>query len=720
MDHPRNGRGSLLNLNRILKATVLIVFQLSTTNAFAEDALQQAVLSGIFQDVERAIRNGADVNAQDSDGRTALLNAALGYPRLKVIDALLKAGADVNAKDISGITALIWAVHPVGASNPDVVSLLLKAGADVNAKDGTGTTALMEALRHVEASNLEVVSLLLKAGADVNAKDNTGATALMEASSPDVVSLLLKAGADVKAKDNGGYTALMYALYHQNTRVTDALLKAGADVNAKGNDGVTALMAAALANQPEVINALIKAGADINAKSSNGATALMNAAYNNQNPKVIDALLRAGADVNAKSNNGGTALLNAALRNQNLEVTDALLKAGANVNVKNNAGITALMLAAGSNGPDVVSLLLKAGSDASAKDNTGLTALAYASGRNFAFLNTSAYRQLLAATQGDKTVQGSASRTFSLLVSVNVPGARVFVDGKEVAGSTPSVTVGNHRVQVIAGGYQPYDGAFTIDKPTQLTITLQPLKGTSNLTTQTPNPQRYASGSCVPEVDCTWEFQFSSFYSISLTNLSSRPRHLKVYVYSTENILLGDRDYEVHLGPYVDGVSSDHDSDHGLIAVEAKPAHFAYRVIELPDDRAQSAQDNSTQTQKSENQSKQKERTSDPSSLIGMWAGMDASDSFKELYFYKFDDDGTYSWGPQDQRESGTYTATGTQFILNHTATQDAGEEEPEDSPTGDETLQWTISGDTLTVTVNGLVSTYERRDSLPEWPSYP
>ena len=55
-----------------------------------------------------------------------------------MISLLLQAGADVNAKDRDGNTALILAA----AENPTVVSVLLKAGADVNAKDRDGNTAL--------------------------------------------------------------------------------------------------------------------------------------------------------------------------------------------------------------------------------------------------------------------------------------------------------------------------------------------------------------------------------------------------------------------------------------------------------------------------------------------------------------------------------------------------------------------------------------------------
>jgi ankyrin repeat protein len=72
---------------------------------------------------------------------------------------LIKAGADVNAKDEGGVTALMLASSD---GHKEMVKMLIKAGADVNAKDKNGKTALMRAS---ERGRKEIVKMLIKAGA---------------------------------------------------------------------------------------------------------------------------------------------------------------------------------------------------------------------------------------------------------------------------------------------------------------------------------------------------------------------------------------------------------------------------------------------------------------------------------------------------------------------------------------------------------------------------
>jgi uncharacterized protein len=133
--------------------------------------LVQLAGSGTAQQVQDAIKNGADLNAADSNGKTALM-AATFNPDSAVLTALLKAGASVNAKEHDGGTALMYAA----VSNPPaVITTLLKAGANVNDQDKDGGTPLIWAA--LFNPNPDVILILLKAGADPKAKTSEGKTA---------------------------------------------------------------------------------------------------------------------------------------------------------------------------------------------------------------------------------------------------------------------------------------------------------------------------------------------------------------------------------------------------------------------------------------------------------------------------------------------------------------------------------------------------------------
>lgn len=81
--------------------------------------------------------DGADVNAQNGNGSTALMYAAFSG-KASVAEVLLKAGANVNHTNNNGHTALMSAAAH-GYRN--TLTLLLQSGADPTAKDGDGVSA---------------------------------------------------------------------------------------------------------------------------------------------------------------------------------------------------------------------------------------------------------------------------------------------------------------------------------------------------------------------------------------------------------------------------------------------------------------------------------------------------------------------------------------------------------------------------------------------------
>lgn len=118
-----------------------------------------------------------DVKATNTIGRNALHEAASASEyapsRLPLVNALIEHGADVNAVDKNGTTALMIAAN---LAHADVVKRLIAAGADIHARDDDGRTALMEAAGSLD-NQVEMVTVLLQRGADKELRDKDGRTA---------------------------------------------------------------------------------------------------------------------------------------------------------------------------------------------------------------------------------------------------------------------------------------------------------------------------------------------------------------------------------------------------------------------------------------------------------------------------------------------------------------------------------------------------------------
>lgn len=97
---------------------------------FKNKPMINAAKGGNAEKVKLLLEKGADVDAKDNSGNTALIYAAVNG-HIETVKILVEKGADVNAEDKDGLTALFWAYKK---GYPDIELFLIDKGAIVNAR----------------------------------------------------------------------------------------------------------------------------------------------------------------------------------------------------------------------------------------------------------------------------------------------------------------------------------------------------------------------------------------------------------------------------------------------------------------------------------------------------------------------------------------------------------------------------------------------------------
>ena len=377
-------------VSAVLAATVAVAAEAPRV----VDATKRLDLAG----VQTLIRDGADVNAVEVDGTSALHWAARAGDRA-IVDALLEAGADTSAMNRYGVTPLSLAVE---LGDPMVVQRLLDAGAETRQVGPDGQAVLMVAAR---TGIVPVIEQLVAHGADANARDSwMGETALMwaaAANNADAVRALVAMGADVNASSftvtypeqepaepsnyvasavpPGQWTPLMYAARENAMDAARALVDLGADLDGRDPEGVTPMMEAILNLNYDLAMMLLERGADPTIADIAGMTPLFGVvemrtpSWERSRPRLVErgdvdgptlmaALLARGANVDATLADRqlmryhargpaafaeGTTPLMQAVRFKHLDLARVLVEHGAEVTLKQPDETTALMIAAG-------------------------------------------------------------------------------------------------------------------------------------------------------------------------------------------------------------------------------------------------------------------------------------------------------------------------------------------------------------------------------------
>jgi len=190
-----------------------------------------------------AVVSGRTALAENNSPRNLQMIEAAGRGDLPAVEKLLGEGAEVQAKDGSGKTALNSAAY---GNHIEVFRRLLDAGANINEADNLPSSPLMTA---AVRGYVGIVRLALAAGADVKSLNQYGGNALIPAchyGHVEVVRELLKTKIDVNHVNHLGWTALLETIILGNggakhREIMELLLQHGAKVNLADHDGVTPL-----------------------------------------------------------------------------------------------------------------------------------------------------------------------------------------------------------------------------------------------------------------------------------------------------------------------------------------------------------------------------------------------------------------------------------------------------------------------------------------------
>ena len=325
--------------------------------AAADSAVAEAAERGDLEAVRTLLRQGADVNAAQGDGMTALHWASEGG-RVAMAETLVRAGGDLEAVTRVGrYTPLHLAAR---AARPATVGVLLAAGADPRASTTTGGSTPLHFA--AAAGSAAAVSLLVDAGADVNAREAArGQTPLMFAAAlnrVEAIHALLDGGADLEAASKVVSMPVRQqadqAAARRRSQVLDAFREARRpDERGLGPTSAqvqAAVMAANQVDDPEGTEAAASDREEAQPEpltyaelvgDTGGFTALLYAVREGHQEAAL-ALLDAGADINRSSRGDATSPMLIAMINGHFDLGMTLFRRGADPSLASEAGTTPL------------------------------------------------------------------------------------------------------------------------------------------------------------------------------------------------------------------------------------------------------------------------------------------------------------------------------------------------------------------------------------------
>jgi ankyrin repeat protein len=219
---------------------------------------------------------GVNANVKSKENITPLHYLASSSKDLTIFDYFLGKGVDPNEVDTEGNTALM---NAAARNQLEVIAFFAEKTDNIDRADKEGRSALTLA---IQGNSSEVVSYLISKGANVAIKDNNGnnlaAYLFGSRGNPrdfdGKVALLKNKGFDFKQPQADNSSVWHLAVSKNNLDLLKKVSAFGADINAKDTNGNTPLHYAAMKTENAgILKYLIANGADLGSTTEFGETA---------------------------------------------------------------------------------------------------------------------------------------------------------------------------------------------------------------------------------------------------------------------------------------------------------------------------------------------------------------------------------------------------------------------------------------------------------------
>ena len=325
-----------------------------------------------FISAPKLTANNAIVN---KEGQTNLMHACI-YGNVELIRELLEQGADVNHEDWNGKTALVYAVQ---FNQLESVRELLRHP-DIQTTQKFGETSETVLVKAVKNKQVPIIALLLSQSDLVNKRDIKGRAPLYHAvvlGQGLIVRLLMDAGSNAEdLHDYGGTNALDVAIENNEVDSVRALVFHQNFILEKKLGARIAIMATYLQDL-EMMKELKQKGCKFEGLCPESHLPCLFIAYNLGFKPIVDFLISVVThSILETIVPSGDNLLTLATRKSDFNfISQVLRETSINVNQQDSMKKTALMIAAETGESRIIRLLLDYKADVDLQDSHYRTAL---------------------------------------------------------------------------------------------------------------------------------------------------------------------------------------------------------------------------------------------------------------------------------------------------------------------------------------------------------